>query len=80
MPKGNVAPHPLFDYLIAEKGMKNDSAISRKADILPSSISKVRAGHVTVSNDVRIAIMRAFCLSLAKVDELAPPVAKGEKK
>lgn len=80
MPKGNVTPHPLFNYLIEEKGMKNDHAISNKAGILPSSISKVRNGKIIVSNDMRIALMRAFNLSLAKLDELAPPAVKGGKK
>lgn len=76
MPKGKVPPHPLFDYLITDKGMKNDNATSRKSDILPSSISKVRAGRVTVSNDMRVALMRTFGMSLSKLDELAPPVMK----
>lgn len=80
MPKGNVKPHVLFDFLIAEKGMKNDQATSRKSGIIPSSISKIRNGHVAVSNDMRIALMRAFNLSLAKLDELAPPAVKGGKK
>ena len=79
MPKGNVPSNTLFDFLIANKGMKNDHAISRKAGICPSTISKVRAGRA-VSDEIRVSIMRSFNLSLAKLDELAPPAVKGGKK
>lgn len=80
MPKGNVKPNALFDYFVNEKGMANDAATARKANILPSSISKVRNGNHAVSDETRIALMRAFGLSLAKLDELAPPVAKRTDK
>lgn len=80
MPKGNVPTHTLFDFILTNTGLKSDAAIALEANILPSTISKIRAGNVAVSNDVRVAIMRAFCISLAKLDELAPPAVKGEKK
>ncbi len=80
MPKGSVPPHALFDFLLTNTGLKNDAAISQKADVCASTICKIRNSKIALSNDVRIAIMRAFGLSLAKVDELAPPVVKGEKK
>lgn len=80
MLKRGVPPNALFDYIIANKGMANDSAISRKSGVMPPNISKIRSGGIEVSDFVRVALMRAFNLSLTKLDELAPPAVKGEKK
>lgn len=77
MPKP-VPPHALLDYLISEKHMKNDAAISRKLGVNSSVLSKIRhcPEMYPVSPEIRLGVMRAFRMSLAKVDELAPEVKK----
>lgn len=76
MPKRTIQPHALLDFLIEEKGMKNDAAIARILGINPSVLSKIRKGDrkYPVSPEIRLGVMRNFGLSLKRVDELAPPV------
>jgi len=75
-----IPPHALLDFLIEEKGMKNDAAIARLLNVNPSVMSKMRKdkSKYPVSPEIRLGVMRHFGLSLRRVDELAPPVAGNE--
>lgn len=78
MPKRTIPAHTLLDFLITEKGMKNDAAIARILGINPSVLSKIRKDDrkYPVSPEIRLGVMRNFGLSLRRVDELAPEVTK----
>ncbi len=70
-----TALHPLLDELIAKEGMRNDANIGRVFGIAPPQLSRIRHGHIEVSDTFRVAIMRRFKWSLKRIDELAPPAA-----
>lgn len=66
-------PHALFDALIAAKGLKHDRELAKYLDIDAASICKTRSSGRTVSDHIRLSIIRKFGWSLRRVDELAPP-------
>ena len=65
--------HDLFDALIGGGFVKNDAELCRRVKISCPAISKMRHGHMPVSDVLRVAIMRQFGWSLKRLDEFAPP-------
>lgn len=69
----SLAPHPLFDALIQERGLKNDAELARFLEVQPPFLSKMRNRKADLNDTVRVSIMRKFRWTLKRVDELAPP-------
>jgi len=68
--------HTLLDTLLHEQGLKNDAHLARDLKIGPPWISKIRRGHVRVTDEFRIAVMRKYGMTLVRLDELAPAEKK----
>jgi hypothetical protein len=78
-------PHPLFDALLADlrrrrgdKVRNNDAALCKVLDVQPPTLSKMRKGHLAVSDTVRVQVIRKFGWSIKRLDELAPPAPAEE--
>lgn len=76
--------HPLLDALLEELRQRtgtavkvNDAALCRLLKVQPAVISRFRRG-TPISDSMRVAVMREFKWPIRKLDELAPPAARGE--
>lgn len=65
-------PHPLFDELINHYRLRNDAELAHRMGVGRDAISRVRKG-AALSNNLRIAILREFKISMRRLDELSPP-------
>lgn len=54
----------LLDFLIAHLKLKNDRALARELGVLPSTISKLRGGHASVSPGLWICMHETTGISI----------------
>lgn len=71
--------HPLFDTLIHENQLKNDSELCRLLKLDPPTLSKIRNGRQPVTDMVRLAVMRNFGWTITRLDDVAPPAPAAKK-
>lgn len=65
-------PHPLFDELINHYRLRNDAELAYRLGVGRDAISRVRKG-ASLTNNLRIAILREFKISMRRLDDLSPP-------
>lgn len=72
----NTPASKLFDHLLNKLiGKKNDAAWSRKLEVAPPVISKIRNGKLEIGATLILRIHEEFDMSIAEIKELAglPP-------
>lgn len=60
----------LLNFLAAKYKLTTDSALSKRINVLPYVISKIRNGKHPVSKEVKYNISVATGLSIKKIDQL----------
>lgn len=60
----------LLDHLIANHDVKNDADISRKLEVSPPVISRLRNGKCNVSSDIILRIHEVFNIPVKQIREL----------
>lgn len=60
-------PFPLFDHLISQRGLKNDTAIARLLKTTPSYIGRLRNGHVPIGPKIILAVYDATGMSIEDI-------------
>ena len=71
-----IPANTLLDTLLREQNLKNDAQLSVALSVGSPQLSKIRHGRNGVSDELRVAVMRTFSMTLVRLDELAPPKAK----
>jgi plasmid maintenance system antidote protein VapI len=71
----NFDQNKLIDHLLETYKLRNDAALSRKLDVAPPVISKIRHNRLPIGPAIKLRMMRRFGISLEKIDELAPEAA-----
>lgn len=61
----------LLDHLTEQGRLKNDAALSRKLELAPPVISKLRHDHRTLGASLIIRMHEAFDISIADIKALA---------
>ncbi|EEF21786.1 conserved hypothetical protein [Ricinus communis] len=67
---GRAPAHCLLDAVIALRQLKNDAHLSRLSLLAPSSISKIRRGHASVTAEVLLRLHEAFDIPIAELKRL----------
>jgi plasmid maintenance system antidote protein VapI len=60
----------LLDTIKERHSIKSDAELSRKLDVPPPTISKIRSGRVSVSADMILRIHETFNMPVKKIREL----------
>ena len=60
----------LLDAVKERYAIKNDAELSRKLDVPPPTISKIRSGKVNVSADMILRIHETFDMPVKEIREL----------
>jgi plasmid maintenance system antidote protein VapI len=60
----------LLDTIKERYSVKNDAELSRKLDVPPPTISKIRSGKVSVSADMILRIHETFEMPVKEIREL----------
>jgi len=60
----------LLDEVKKRYEVKNDAELSRKLDVPPPTISKIRSGKVNVSADMILRIHETFGMPVKEIREL----------
>jgi len=60
----------LLDEVKKRYEVKNDAELSRKLDVPPPTISKIRSGRVNVSADMILRIHETFGMTVKEIREL----------
>jgi plasmid maintenance system antidote protein VapI len=60
----------LLDAVKERYAIKNDAELSRKMDVPPPTISKIRSGKVNVSADMILRIHETFDMPVKEIREL----------
>jgi plasmid maintenance system antidote protein VapI len=60
----------LLDAVKERYSVKNDAELSRKLDVPPPTISKIRSGKVNVSADMILRIHETFDMPVKEIREL----------
>jgi plasmid maintenance system antidote protein VapI len=60
----------LLDTIKERYSVKNDAELSRKLDVPPPTISKIRSGKVSVSADMILRIHETFDMPVKEIREL----------
>jgi len=60
----------LLDTIKEHYSVKNDAELSRKLDVPPPTISKIRSGKVSVSADMILRIHETFEMPVKEIREL----------
>jgi len=60
----------LLDAVKERYTIKNDAELSRKLDVPPPTISKIRSGKVNVSADMILRIHETFDMPVKEIREL----------
>jgi len=60
----------LLDAVKERYAVKNDAELSRKLDVPPPTISKIRSGKVNVSADMILRIHETFDMPVKEIREL----------
>jgi plasmid maintenance system antidote protein VapI len=60
----------LLDAVKERYSVKNDAELSRKLDVPPPTISKIRSGKVSVSADMILRIHETFEMPVKEIREL----------
>lgn len=60
----------LLDEVKKRYEVKNDAELSRKLDVPPPTISKIRSGRVNVSADMILRIHETFNMPVKEIREL----------
>jgi plasmid maintenance system antidote protein VapI len=60
----------LLDAVKKRYAIKNDAELSRKLDVPPPTISKIRSGKVNVSADMILRIHETFDMPVKEIREL----------
>jgi plasmid maintenance system antidote protein VapI len=60
----------LLDAVKERYAIKNDAELSRKLDVPPPTISKIRSGKVNVSADMILRIHETFDMQVKEIREL----------
>jgi len=71
-------PHALLDAFADHQHLHNDAQIARALRLDPSQTSRVRHGHMPVSDMIRVRVMRITGWTVKHVDRLAPPTSHME--
>lgn len=66
--KGNGAK--LFDTIIQARSLKNDAALGRLLDLAPGVVSKVRHGHVPVTDTTILRVHETVGMPVKAIREL----------
>jgi len=70
--------HCLLDSVILRQRLKNDAELSRCLSLAPSSISKIRCGRNTASDEILLRMHEVFDISIAELKLLASMQARME--
>ena len=73
-----LRPHRLFDFLIAEYGLKNDRALADGLGVKYPMISKMRAGQ-PVTPRMILLIYKATGMSIEDIESFLQKPKKGAK-
>jgi plasmid maintenance system antidote protein VapI len=60
----------LLDTIKERHSIKSDAELSRKLDVPPPTISKIRSGRVNVSADMILRIHETFNMPVKEIREL----------
>jgi len=60
----------LLDTIKERYSIKSDAELSRKLDVPPPTISKIRSGRVSVSADMILRIHETFNMPVKEIREL----------
>lgn len=60
----------LLDEVKKRYEVKNDAELSRKLDVPPPTISKIRSGRISVSADMILRIHETFGMTVKEIREL----------
>jgi plasmid maintenance system antidote protein VapI len=60
----------LLDTVKERYSVKNDAELSRKLDVPPPTISKIRSGRISVSADMILRIHETFGMPVADIRAL----------
>jgi len=60
----------LLDSIKERHSIKSDAELSRKLDVPPPTISKIRSGRVNVSADMILRIHETFNMPVKEIREL----------
>jgi plasmid maintenance system antidote protein VapI len=60
----------LLDAVKERYSVKNDAELSRKLDVPPPTISKIRSGRISVSADMILRIHETFNMPVKEIREL----------
>jgi plasmid maintenance system antidote protein VapI len=60
----------LLDTIKERHSIKSDAELSRKLDVPPPTISKIRSGRVSVSADMILRIHETFNMPVKEIREL----------
>lgn len=60
----------LLDTIKERHSIKSDAELSRKLDVPPPTISKIRSGRVSVSADMILRIHETFGMTVKEIREL----------
>jgi plasmid maintenance system antidote protein VapI len=60
----------LLDEVKKRYEVKNDAELSRKLDVPPPTISKIRSGRISVSADMILRIHETFNMPVKEIREL----------
>ena len=62
----------LLDYIIKEKQLKNDAALSRELEVSPPCISNLRKGNIKLGASLIIKIHELTGMSIAEIKSYLP--------
>lgn len=60
----------LLDYLKETYNLKNDAEISRRLEVAPPVISRIRSGKINVSAEIMIRIHETFDMPIKEIKAL----------
>lgn len=62
----------LLDAVKAKLELKNDAALSRKLDVAPPNLSKIRNGHNAVGDSLILRLVEDSIMTLAEIRQFVP--------
>ena len=62
--------HKLFDTIIAEYNLKNDSEMCKRLEVTPPVVSKMRVGKLPVGPVMILNIHETFGMPIKRIKEL----------
>jgi antitoxin component HigA of HigAB toxin-antitoxin module len=68
--EATMTPHPLLDYLLAQRKLRSDRALAKDLGSTPSIISRVRNGKLNLGPAIILRIHEKYGIPVVKIREM----------